>query len=215
MQNAVAEPIEIPQAVPVRHVAMICNILPGEGQMMFRSWRNFVIGAPSAFGKYALTEIEPGVAHADIGDNKKQTFNWTARAVASDLCKEGNSNAGENSFLGLFVCAGLKPSDAELESAHEKLAKFFDTQIEQADRLWQNTPRHDLIPGIAKRAATIRHIDRPWLSNVGTMVECPACNGHIKAGVAICMHCQAVLDPEKAAKFFPKAAPEPVKAKEK
>jgi hypothetical protein len=32
------------------------------------------------------------------------------------------------------------------------------------------------------------------------MIDCPACGEKVKPGVAVCRHCSAILDDEKAAK---------------
>lgn len=192
-ERSVAEPLHT-----VKSVAVICNIFSRPLPVQHRSWRPFVVNYPKPTEKYALTVIDPATSYADIGDKKRQEFYHTARAVAADLCQEVNKNAGVDSFLGLFVCEGLTPTPEELANAHEKLNKFLLSQVEEADRIWQSAPRHDLIPGIAKVGAKYLSLNKPWVQSVEALVECPGCGTSIRPGFAVCGHCHAVLDRTKA-----------------
>jgi hypothetical protein len=54
-----------------------------------------------------------------------------------------------------------------------------------------------------RRAAMAMKREREWAYVPQRTVECPACGEQLRAGAAICKHCNAVLDPDRAAKFFP------------
>jgi len=43
-------------------------------------------------------------------------------------------------------------------------------------------------------------IEREWAYVPMRMSECPACGEKVKAGVAVCKHCHAILNAETAAK---------------
>jgi transcription initiation factor TFIIIB Brf1 subunit/transcription initiation factor TFIIB len=51
-----------------------------------------------------------------------------------------------------------------------------------------------------RRAAISLNMEREWAYIPQRMVDCPACGEKVKPGVAVCRHCGAVLDAEKAAK---------------
>jgi hypothetical protein len=44
-------------------------------------------------------------------------------------------------------------------------------------------------------------LDKPWLYDPKPQAECPACGEKIKAGVAVCRSCRAILNRAKAAEF--------------
>ena len=43
-------------------------------------------------------------------------------------------------------------------------------------------------------------VEREWAYVPMRMNDCPACGEKVKQGVAVCKHCAAILDAEKAAK---------------
>src|SRR5580692_9944036 len=67
--------------------------------------------------EYSLTRVTPRTAVMDYGDKRTLPLPISAREIADDLCREINSDAGERSFLGVFVCAGNTPTEDELRSA--------------------------------------------------------------------------------------------------
>ncbi len=50
-----------------------------------------------------------------------------------------------------------------------------------------------------RRAAIALGVEREWAYVPMRMSECPACGEKVKTGVAVCKHCHAILDAEKAA----------------
>src|SRR5258708_3611947 len=89
--------------------------------------------------RFALTRISARTAVMDYGDKRTLPLAITAREIADDICREINSDAGENSFMGVFVCAGDTPTEAELKRAEEKLDEFYRALVASADREWERS----------------------------------------------------------------------------
>ena len=89
----------------------------------------------------------------DYGDKRTLPLAITAREIADDLCREINSDAGEHSFLGVFVCAGDAPSEEELRAAREKLDEFYRALVAAADREWERSHSFLFIHDLQRRAA--------------------------------------------------------------
>ena len=200
--------------------ATICSILPREDGQNFtianRTHGVYYVYHPKPGELYALSKIPWKRDYADVGDydpqytrrsgiEKRKEFVFDAKQIASDICRGINDNGpGEASFFGVFVCAGPEPTAQELEDAGKRLKTYFMQTIAAADAEWSNNPKHDLISGIAKRAARFLKLDpesHPWLINFSPMAECPVCGDRIKPGVALCKSCGAILDEEKARQF--------------
>jgi len=75
----------------------------------------------------------------DYGDKRVLPLEISAREIAEDLCREINSDAGENSFLGVFVCAGDTPTEEELRRARTRLEEFYRALVAAADREWERS----------------------------------------------------------------------------
>ncbi len=161
--------------------------------------------APSARNhngaRYALTEITPRKGIIDLGDKRTLDFPISARDIAEDLAREINSDAGENSFLGVFVCAGAQPTAQELDAAHRRLEDFYSRQVAIADQEWERTHNFMIINDVERRAARWLGLEKEWSYEPKPLVDCPACGEKLKPGVAVCRSCGAVLDREKAAQF--------------
>lgn len=56
------------------------------------------------------------------------------------------------------------------------------------------------ISDLHRRAAIALGVEREWAYVPMRMNECPACGEKVKPAVAVCKHCGAILDAEKAAK---------------
>src|SRR5208282_4723061 len=59
----------------------------------------------SPTARVALTVVTPRTSIMDLGDKRTMDLRVSAREIADDLCREINGDAGEDSFLGAFVCA--------------------------------------------------------------------------------------------------------------
>lgn len=51
-----------------------------------------------------------------------------------------------------------------------------------------------------RRAAIAMGVEREWAYVPARLDDCPVCGEKIKQGVAVCKHCRAILDEDKAAK---------------
>ncbi len=137
----------------------------------------------------------------DLGDDRKGERYWAARVIARSLLAEHNPDADLRRY-GVFLCAGDAPLESELRDAALRRDAYFYEQVEQADALYARAPnRPELISDVQRRAARQLGLDRPWLVKIAPMQDCPVCGDPVKVGVAMCRHCGAVLDAEKAARY--------------
>jgi hypothetical protein len=159
------------------------------------------IAAPGAGEFYAITEIHGCKGVIDMGDKHKMEYPITAREIAEDLARELNGDSGEGSYHGFFVAESAKPTETELAEARVKLETFQRRLVEIADLEWERSHNPMFITDLERRAARELKLDKPWLYDPKPHADCPACGEKIKAGVAVCRTCGAILDREKAAKF--------------
>ena len=177
--------------------AVIANITE-QNYMAQRTYGTFQIPGRVAGEEYSMTRVTPRTAVIDYGDKRTLPLAITAREIAEDLCREVNSDAGENSFLGVFVCAGNVPTEEELRAAQAKLAEFYRTLVASADREWERSHSFLMINDVQRRAAGHLGVKKEWYYQSRETAECPGCGERIKPGVAVCRTCGAVLDREKA-----------------
>lgn len=149
-------------------------------------------------GTYALTRITSRTAVMDYGDKRTLPLAITAREIAEDICREINSDAGERSFLGVFVCAGDAPTADELRGAQEKLDEFYRALVASADREWERSHSFLFIHDLQRRAASRLGLEKEWHYQSRETEECPGCGERVKPGVAVCKACHAILNREKA-----------------
>jgi hypothetical protein len=166
----------------------------------------------NAGARFALTRISARTAVMDYGDKRTLPLAITAREIADDICREINSDAGENSFMGVFVCVGDVPTEAELKSAEEKLNEFYRALVASADREWERSHSFLFIHDLQRRAAVKLGMNKEWHYQVRETEECPGCGDRVKPGVAVCKSCHAILDRDKALALglvqpVPEAAP--------
>jgi hypothetical protein len=190
--------------------AVLCNIT-GERWILHRTHGMFCVAGRVDTEPYALTPIAPRTGSIDLGDKRSLEFPITARAIAEDLAREINSDGGEASYFGVFVCEGSEPSDEELRAAHAQLEHFYRTLVAAADRTWERTHNVVLISDLERRAARALRLEKEWSYEASERVDCPACGEKLRPGVAVCRVCRAVLNREKAAQFglAPEAGPAP------
>ena len=178
-------------------MATICNVTE-QHYMAHRMYGTFQIAGRPENEKFALTSVSARTAVMDFGDKRTLPLAITAREIADDLCREINSDAGENSFMGVFVCAGDTPTDEELKSAEEKLREFYRALVASADREWERSHSFLFIHDLQRRAAAKLGMNKEWHYQVRETDECPGCGDRVKPGVAVCKSCGAILNKEKA-----------------
>src|SRR5260370_634984 len=187
------------QAVQPDHSpqAVIANITE-QNHTAHRTYGTFKISGRAGGEEYTLTRVTPRTAVMDYGDKRILPLAITAREIAEDLCHVINSDAGENSFLGVFVCAGNMPTEDELRNARSRLEEFYRALVAAADREWERSHSFLFIHDLQRRAAGHLGLNKEWYYQARETAECPGCGERVKPGVAVCKSCKAVLDREKA-----------------
>jgi hypothetical protein len=177
--------------------AVIANITE-QSYSAHRTYGTFRIDGRPVGGEYALTRITPRIAIMDYGDKRTLPLPISAWEIANDICREINSDAGERSYLGVFVCAGEVPTEEELGSAREKLEHFYRGLVAAGDREWERSHSFLFVHDLQRRAVGHLGLDKEWYYQVRETAECPGCGERVKPGVAVCKSCGAILDREKA-----------------
>jgi len=142
---------------------------------------------------YALLLISARSDALDLGDNRRFPFTISAREIADDLLQDLRDH-------GIFVCAGPRPTTAELDAAKARRDAFYQTLILDGDTMWARGHSFREISDMHRRAAIAMGVEREWAYVPARLDDCPVCGEKIKHGVAVCKHCRAILDEEKAAK---------------
>jgi zinc-ribbon domain len=158
-----------------------------------RTYGIFHIPACPKGEQFAILLVTARGDALDLGDNRRFPFTISAREIAADLIQDLEPH-------GIFVCAGARPSDAELAAAHARRLEWYQQLVAEADAMWARGHSYREISDMHRRAALSLGIDREWAFVPQKLIECPACGEKVKPQVAICKHCGAVLDAEKAAK---------------
>jgi len=143
--------------------------------------------------QYALLLITARGDALDLGDNRRFPFSISARDIAEDLLQDLQDH-------GIFVCADSRPSSAELEGATQRRDACYHRLISDGDTMWARGHSFREISDLHRRAAIEMGVEREWAYVPARMVECPACGERVKPAVAVCRHCGAILDKEKAAR---------------
>jgi hypothetical protein len=177
--------------------AVIVNITR-QSYTAHRTYGTFQISGCAAGEEYTTTRVTPRTAVMDYGDKRILPLAISAREIAEDLCREINSDAGENSFLGAFVCAGNAPTEDELRGAGARLEEFYRAMVAAADREWERSHSFLFIHDLQRRAAGHLGLNKEWYYQARETAECPGCGERVKPTVAVCKSCGAILDREKA-----------------
>jgi hypothetical protein len=141
---------------------------------------------------YALLLITSRGDVIDIGDGRRLPFAISAREIADDLLQDLHDH-------GIFVCAGARPTSEELAAATSRRDAYYHRLISDGDTLWARGHSFREISDLHRRAAMTIGVEREWAYVPMRLSDCPACGEKVKAGVAVCKHCRAILDPAKAA----------------
>jgi hypothetical protein len=141
---------------------------------------------------YALLLITSRGDVIDIGDGRRLPFAISAREIADDLLQDLHDH-------GIFVCAGARPTPEELAAATARRDAYYHRLITEGDTLWARGHSFREISDLHRRAAMTIGVEREWAYVPMRLSDCPACGEKVKSGVAVCKHCRAILDSEKAA----------------
>lgn len=142
---------------------------------------------------YALLLVSARSDVIDLGDNRRFPFMISARQIADDLLQDLQDH-------GVFVCAGARPTAEELGTAKVRRDAFYHRLISEGDMMWARGHSFREISDMHRRAALAMGAEREWAYVAVEMQDCPVCGEKIKRGVAVCKHCRAILDEERAAK---------------
>jgi hypothetical protein len=142
---------------------------------------------------FALLMITARGDALDLGDNRRFPFTITARQIAEDLLQDLHDH-------GIFICEGARPTTEELARATTRRDAFYQKLITDGDTMWARGHSFREISDLHRRAAIGLGVEREWAYVPMRMADCPACGEKVKMGVAVCKHCGAILDKEKAAK---------------
>ncbi len=178
--------------------AVIVN-LTEQNWILHRSYGTYRVRGCEDGEPYAPTRVEARTTFMDMGDKRTTPVHISAAELAQDLCREINSDGGEESNFGVFVAESEIPSEDELERAHEKLVAFYRRLVAGADREWERSHSYLFINDVERRAAQYLGLEKDWFYQARETVECPGCGEKIKPGVAVCRICRAILDRSKAA----------------
>ena len=142
--------------------------------------------------RYAVLLIKSRGDVIDLGDNRRFPFAISGTEIALDLLQDLYDH-------GLFICAGTRPTEAELAAATARRNAHYHRLIGEGDVLWARGHSFREISDLHRLAAMTLGVERDWAYVPLRLSECPACGEKVKTGVAICKHCHGILDSEKAA----------------
>lgn len=198
--NRTARDISTPQNGGVERSATIASV-SDQDFYITRTYGVFHIPARPKNEACALIMVTPRNDAIDLGDNHRFPFSISARDIAIDLIQDLEQH-------GIFVCAAERPSEQELASAREIRDAWHQQLVAEADEMWARGHSYREISDMHRRAALAMKVEREWAYVPQRSVDCPACGEKLRPGVAICKHCNAVLDAARAAKYFPNAVRE-------
>ena len=184
------EPEKPSSAVPA--TATIASI-SDQDWYISRTYGVFHIPACAKGEPHALLIVSARGDAIDLGDNRKFPFTISAREIAADLVQDLEDH-------GVFLCRGARPDEQELAAAASRREGWYKQLVFEGDQMWARSHNFREISDVHRRAALALGLEREWAYVPQKMVDCPVCGEKVKPGVALCRHCGAVLDPEKAAK---------------
>lgn len=136
--------------------------------------------------------------------NKMENRQEAGSVVVDAVLMKGYGFRPEHSLenWGVFVIEHWPPTEKDLAGPTKLLNAKFDQMIAEADAHYANHKPDD-VSEMHRMACRRRKQSRPWL-NAGVEIEfCPACGESVKANIARCPHCTAVLNEELDRRFFP------------
>ncbi|MGH9864234.1 MAG: hypothetical protein ACRD4H_02345 [Candidatus Acidiferrales bacterium] len=142
----------------------------------------------------AVLIVGPRGDAIDLGDNRRFPFTITPREIAEDIVQDLGNH-------GIFVCADARPADEEIAQACTRRDTWYKQLVADADEMWARGHSYREISDMHRRAASAMGLEREWAYVPQRSVDCPVCGEKVKVGVALCKHCGAVLDAERAAKY--------------
>lgn len=119
------------------------------------------------------------------------------KAIANDLIsKHDKKNCLEQ--WGVFVGENARPTPAELERVKKVMHEHHLYWYRVGNEEWARRRRYEDIDTNSLEAAEALGENPPWLTRVTEKNVCPGCGTSVKAAIAKCGECGAILDAEKA-----------------
>ncbi len=113
---------------------------------------------------------------------------------------------------GVFWSKHNPPLKEEIASARRRMEKTYRAELEKMAAIEARNPDEARATAdwTSHAAATYFEVSTSWhrsdlgqRRSPGSEMDCPNCAEKIAIGAAVCRHCDAVLDEEKARKYFP------------
>jgi hypothetical protein len=125
-------------------------------------------------------------------------------------------NVGGNlNNFGVFWSVNNPPTQEELDAARNRLVKTFKAELAEMSKIESGpggtAEAQARANNISHAAANYFETSHSWHrsdlipkgAKAGATANCPNCEELISASAAVCRHCDAVLDEEKARRLFP------------
>lgn len=222
--SALAQLMNTEMSYVPRRVVMVCSIFPLQQRVKRPLYnKEWVLPAGSKEKpSYVAVEDCSQMVYwgQDIGHRPNRIL---AEQVAQDVVDElttyvGNSNAQEQAFPGIFVCAGDTATPEEGEFHSDRQFRYLRRAVESARELERAMPsQRNRIWKLHHVAAKVLGITgESWQQEIkdGATVECPSCFKHIDARAKKCPICleftKSEYDPAFAALERATAPPIPL-----
>lgn len=184
--------------------AVICNLTDRQ-ITMHRTYGVFTLKGARPGQAYALTVVHSRMDAIDYGDKRTIRIPVPAGDIAADLCHEFNDDAGDGSFLGAFVCALERPTEAELREYGKKLTESDLRFVEAADKAHEANQGAVYITNVHRAALGRLGLEKEWARSPQSLPDCPSCGMKIRPNIVKCPHCHAILDQKRWKKQFAEA----------
>lgn len=173
----------------------------------------FVIRGRAEGERYSEPCVIPGIStETNPVDAGKMTLReYDGLMVARDILGTGafRDPSDDLTKRGVFLSRTNPPSESEIEAAQEIMDSLDADTVADGNRKYEVNGGIDAKTGLSNigahhiAAAKRLGVTPPWTRKAVRLEECPACGESVKPGAAMCNHCDAVLDEEKARKYFP------------
>lgn len=187
-----------------------------------RSYSSFWLKGKLPNEQYAVLEVTGRSAVLDAGRGGEAVGNglgWRvkldkyyipAKDIADDLCREFNGDLPAISStrqaaatfvkktMGVFISQTRVPSKELLAKNILELKAYYSVLISEANAIWNKTKDYKLISDLHRDAAEYMGVSLPWHENLLSQEDCIGCGTKVKAGIAKCLHCNAILNEQLA-----------------
>lgn len=164
----------------------ICSVFPREIHFDNHNG-SFTLPACEDGQDYSFVEVGPGCEKYDLGEDRHIVSRCIkAKDIAEDYIgiPSGRSDYTDR---GIFVPEGDRPTGTEIAEARQRLRRWFESQISEADHALNVHGNVNQIETNARLALKYLGLTRPWGTSY-TPEEtqtCPACIGQMRKGAFI------------------------------